>query len=61
MVDKLHKGDDIYDFPFVGEDMQSNTWGYKSAKTAAEKSWSKVSIHLLELIDSISLKLIESE
>lgn len=61
LVDKLHKGDDIYDFPFVGEDMQSNTWGYKSAKTAAEKSWSKVSIHLLELIDSISLKLIESE
>jgi hypothetical protein len=61
LVDNLHSDKKIYEFPFVGEDMQSNTWGYKSGTIAAQNSWDKVSSHLLDLIDSIALKIIEND
>jgi hypothetical protein len=50
----------IYQFPFIGEDRQSNTWGYKSATMASKNSWNKVSAHLLDLIDSIMMRVIEN-
>jgi hypothetical protein len=61
LVDNLHSVKKIYEFPFVGEDMQNNTWGYKSGSIAAQNSWNKVSSHFLDLIDSIAMKIIESE
>lgn len=61
LVDNLHSDKKIYEFPFVGEDMQSNTWGYKSASIAARNSWDSVSSHFLDLIDSIAMKIIESD
>lgn len=59
LVDNIHTEKKIYEFPFVGEDMQNNTLGYKSASIAAQNSWDKVSSHLLDLIDSIAMKIIE--
>lgn len=61
LVDNLHSEKKIYEFPFVGEDKQNNTWGYKSGSIAARNSWDKVSSHFLDLIDSIAMKIIESE
>ncbi|MBV6639732.1 MAG: hypothetical protein KI791_03390 [Cyclobacteriaceae bacterium] len=61
LVDNIHSVKNIYEFPFAAEDMQSNMWGYKSGNTAAQNSWGKVSSHLLDLIDSIALKIIENE
>jgi hypothetical protein len=61
LVDNLHSVKNIYKFPFAAEDMQNNTWGYKSGSIAAQNSWNKVSSHLLDLIDSIAMKIIESE
>ena len=61
LVDNLHKDKQIYNFPFVGEDKQNNTWGYKSATIASENSWNKVSSHLIDLIDSIAINIIENE
>jgi hypothetical protein len=61
LVDNLHEKKEIYEFPFVGEDTQNNTWGYKSASIAAQNSWEKVSSHLLDLIDAIAMKIIETE
>ncbi len=61
LVDNLHSVKNIYEFPFAAEDMQNNTWGYKSGSIAAQNSWNKVSSHLLDLIDSIAMKIIESE
>lgn len=59
MIDKFNNGDNVYTFPFVAEDTQNNTWGYRSGKIAAENSWRKVSSHLFNLIDSIAMKIIE--
>jgi hypothetical protein len=61
LVDNLHSEKKIYEFPFVGEDMKNNTLGYKSASIAAQNSWDKVSSRFLDLIDSIAMKIIESE
>lgn len=61
LVDNLHSVKNIYEFPFAAEDMQNNTLGYKSGSIAAQNSWNKVSSHLLDLIDSIAMKIIESE
>ena len=61
LVDNLHSEKKIYKFPFVKEDMQNNTWGYKSASTAAQNSWDNVSSHFLDFIDSIAMKIIKSE
>ena len=61
LVDNLNSVKKIYEFPFAGEEMLNNTWGYKSASIAAQRSWNNVSSHLLDLIDSIALKIIESE
>lgn len=61
LVDNLHSEKKIYEFPFVGEDTKNNTWGYKSASIATQNSWDKVSSHFLDLIDSIAMKIIESE
>lgn len=60
LVDNLHSEKNIYDFPFVGEDMKNNNLGYKSARIASQNSWKKVSSHLLDLIDSVAMKIIES-
>ena len=60
LVDNLHSVKNIYEFPFAAEDMQDNTWGYKSGSIAAQNSWNKVSSHLLDLIDSIAMEIIES-
>ena len=61
LVDNLNNEKLIYSFPFAGEDVQSNTWGYKTARKVAENSWYKVSSQLLDLIDSIAMRIIESE
>jgi len=61
LVDNLHSVKNIYEFPFAAEDIQNNTWGYKSGSIAAKNSWNKVSSHLLDLIDSIAMKINESD
>jgi hypothetical protein len=61
LVDNLHNIKSIYEFPFAAEDTRSNIWGYKSGSIAAKNSWEKVSSHLLDFIDSIAMKIIESE
>lgn len=61
IVDNLHPEKKIYEFPFVWEDMHNNNWGYKSGNIAAQNSWNKISSHFLDLIDSIAMKIIESE
>ena len=59
LVDNLNNNKKIIDFPFVGEDKQNNTWGYKSGSIAAQNAWNKTSAHLLDLIDSVIMKTIE--
>ncbi|MBT4706045.1 MAG: hypothetical protein HOB78_11170 [Flavobacteriales bacterium] len=59
LLDNFHDSNGSYEFPFVAEDFQNNTWGYKSGSIAAQNSWNKVASHLLSLIDSIAIKMIE--
>lgn len=59
LVDNLHQEKRIYNFPYAGEDKQSNAFGYKSADIAAQNSWNKVSSGLLDFIDAIALRIIE--
>lgn len=61
LVDNLHREKNIYTVPFAAEDVQDNLWGYKSATKAAQNSWNKVSAHLLDLIDSIAMRIIEND
>ena len=60
IVDNFNNNE-IFSFPFIGEDVQPNTWGYKSGKKATEISWNKVSSNLLDFIDALAIKMIESE
>lgn len=59
-VDNLNENKQIYRFPLIAEDRVSNTWGYKSASSAANKSWNILSSYLLDFIDSIATKIVES-
>lgn len=61
MIDNLFNNKEAYTFPFVAENKQSNTWGYSSASKAAQNSWKEVSFHLLDLIDAVALKIIETK
>lgn len=58
-IDNLHSEKKIYKFPFAAEDIRSNDFGYTSASLAAKASWTKVSSHLLTLIDNIAIQVIE--
>lgn len=59
LIGNLNDNKKIIEFPFVGEDKQSNTWGYKSGEIAAKNAWNKTSDHLLDLIDGVILRTIE--
>lgn len=48
---------DRHDFPFVAEEIVSNSFGYRSAKKATRISWDKVSSKLLDFIDLLSFNL----
>lgn len=61
MIDNLFNNKETYTFPFVAENKQSNTWGYSSASKAAKNSWNEVSSHLLDLIDAVALRIIETK
>jgi hypothetical protein len=61
LVDKFHQQNKIFNFPFAAENKKSNVQGYRSGKVAAKKSWERVSSNLLELIDSIAMRMIESK
>jgi hypothetical protein len=60
LVDNLHPQKNIHEFPFAAENVQGNILGYMTAKIVAEQSWRTVSSHLLDLIDSIALKISEN-
>lgn len=61
MIDNLFENKEIYTFPFVAENKQNNTFGYSSANKAAKNSWNEVSSHLLDLIDAVALRIIETK
>ena len=44
-------------FPIVAEQTEPNTWGYKSASKATNKSWGIVSQHFLQILDTVFLDL----
>lgn len=57
IVDKRVGDSESVNFPIVAEQEEPNTWGYKSASKATNKSWGMVSQHLLQILDSMFLAL----
>lgn len=61
IVDKRVGESESVNFPIVAEQEEPNTWGYKSASKATNKSWGMVSQHLLQILDSMFLALRDQE
>ena len=57
IVDKRVGDSERLNFPIVAEQEEPNTWGYKSASKATNKSWGIVSQHLLQILDTMFLAL----
>lgn len=60
LIDNSRNNAEKISFPLVAEHTESNTWGYKSASKASEKSWNIVSQQLIEVMDNVLLQLQET-
>jgi len=46
-----------FNIPLVSEAMQNNTWGYASATSAGQSAWTKITPQLINLFDTVLMKL----
>jgi len=60
-VDNLFNDNKTFDFPFVGENTQSNTWGLRSGAIASQHAWNRASSNLLKFIDAVMMRVVERQ